>query len=80
VKTSAHPPSVPAQAVAAAGAVRRIVLQNLWAPIRATKASAASSPNSTLLLAGGLLLLFVVLAEIVFLKLSAGLLRRPAVL
>lgn len=61
--------------------MRRIVLQNLWAPVRATKASAASaSPDSKLLLAGGLLLVFVVLAEIVFLKLSAGLLRRPAVL
>jgi hypothetical protein len=61
--------------------VRRIVLQNLWAPIRATKASAASaSPNSRLLLAGGLLLAFLVLAEVVFLKLSAGLLRRTALL
>ena len=61
--------------------MRRIVLQNLWAPVRATKASAASaSPDSKLLLAGGLLLVFVVLAEIVFLKLSAGLLSRPAVL
>jgi hypothetical protein len=81
VKTSANPPSVPAQAVAAAGAVRRIVLQSLWAPVRATNASAASaSPNSRLLLAGGLLLVFVILAEIVFLKLSAGLLRRTALL
>jgi hypothetical protein len=61
--------------------VRRIVLQNLWAPIRATKGSAASaSPNSRLLLAGGLLLAFLVLAEVVFLKLSAGLLRRTALL
>jgi hypothetical protein len=46
-----------------------------------TKASAASaSPNSKLLAAGGLLLVFLVLAEIGFLKLSAGLLRRSAAL
>jgi hypothetical protein len=73
--------TVPARAIAAADAARRIVLQNLWAPVSATKASAASaSPNSRLLAAGGLLLVFLVLAEIGFLKLSAGLLRRSAAL
>jgi hypothetical protein len=59
--------------------VRRIVLRDLWTPVRAANVSAASaSPNSRLLLAGGLLLVFLVLAEVGFLKLSAGLLRRTA--
>jgi hypothetical protein len=80
-KKNAHRNTVPARAIAAADAARRIVLQNLWAPVSATKASAASaSPNSKLLAAGGLLLVFLVLAEIGFLKLSAGLLRRSAAL
>jgi hypothetical protein len=80
-KKNARRSTVPARAIAAADAARRIVLQNLWAPVSATKASAASaSPNSKLLAAGGLLLVFLVLAEIGFLKLSAGLLRRSAAL
>jgi S-DNA-T family DNA segregation ATPase FtsK/SpoIIIE len=80
-KKNARRSTVPARAIAAADAARRIVLQNLWAPVSVTKASAASaSPNSKLLAAGGLLLVFLVLAEIGFLKLSAGLLRRSAAL
>jgi hypothetical protein len=72
-------PDVRARALASARALRRIVLQDVWAPVRASQLSASSDASrSNLLLAGGLILLILVLAEMAFLKLSVGLLRRTA--